>query len=183
MSPNKERAFLLVDRDGVINEDVATSVCREAQFSLIERSVRAIVELSRAGYGIILITNQACIGRGDTTDEIVSKIHKSMIENVVKQGGNIVDIFMCPHTPEDHCDCRKPLPGLIHQARDKYTIDLTKTWFVGDSKRDIDAAKNAGCIPALVLTGRGQQTQAEVTGVAVFKDLKAFSEHLLAQQI
>lgn len=174
---------VLLDRDGVINEDLVTSVCTTEQFTFIHGSVSAIVALNRAGFEVIVITNQACIGRGDTTGAAVAKIHQQMISTIARHGGKITDIFLCPHTPSACCTCRKPLPGLLYEARDAYQFELTTTWFVGDSQRDIVAAQKAGCIPALVLTGRGAETKEKVEGIQVFDDLKGFADYLIGQHL
>ena len=102
-----------------------------------------------------------------------------MCSHMEKKGGKILDIFICPHRPEDNCLCRKPLPGLIESARRKYSFDPEQTWFIGDSKRDIEAAQAAGCIPGLVLTGRGKEyvSTFEAT-INIFHDLNDFSKQL-----
>lgn len=170
---------VLIDRDGVINEDIPGSVCKLDDFQLIPGSARAIALIYSLGFRVLVITNQACVGRGSTDMETVELIHRKMCVDIKKAGGEIADIFICPHSPEDFCQCRKPLPGLIFQAHAKYGFDFAETWMVGDADRDIKAARNAGCRPARVLTGWGAMSNNEDASVPVFADLLAFSNFLV----
>jgi len=169
---------VLVDRDGVINHDKVDSVCSVADFQLIAGADKAIAQMCSLGFQVLVITNQACVGRGSTTMETIALIHHKMCAEIKKAGGEIADIFVCPHTPEDLCRCRKPLPGLIFQAHAKYHFVFAETWMVGDAARDIEAARNAGCRPARVLTGRGAGSNRKYENVPVFADLLAFSNFL-----
>lgn len=170
---------VLLDRDGVINRDLADSVRSLEDFQLIEGADKAIARLCGAGYQVLVVTNQACVGRGSTNIDTLELIHHKMCALIREVGGEIADIFVCPHTPEDLCRCRKPLPGLIFQAQAKYPFVFAETWMVGDAVRDIEAAMNAGCRPARVLTGRGIEPGKFAEEVPVFADLLAFSNHLI----
>ncbi len=169
---------VLVDRDGVINRDIPGSVCSMNQFQFLPGSVQAIVQLCSLGYRVLVITNQACIGRGKTDINIVEMIHQKMRLDIRNNGGIITDIFMCPHAPEDNCSCRKPLPGMIFEAQEKFQFILEQTWFVGDAVRDIEAAQSAGCRPAGVLTGLGAILKEKFKSIPMFNDLMAFSNFL-----
>lgn len=169
--------FVLLDRDGVINEDRSESVLSRNDFVLLSGAAEAIALLNHKGYGVLVITNQACIGRGALSVEESDAIHRLMGDAVRKAGGYIERIYVCTHTDADQCDCRKPKPGLIHQARADYRFESSETWMVGDAQRDIEAAIAAGCRAALVRTGKGNRTQAP-PGVPVFRDLMHFAETL-----
>lgn len=147
---------VFLDRDGVINRDSADYIKDPSEFEFIPGSAEAIALLSQKGFHVIVITNQSMIGRKMVSQATLDAIFKKMVLGVKKAGGEIRDIFFCPHAPEENCDCRKPKPGLIRDARKKYRIDPGRSCMVGDSAKDIECAWNAGCEKALlVLTGNG----------------------------
>jgi len=147
---------VFLDRDGVINRDSADYIKSWSEFEFLTGSLEAIKLLGLNGFVTIIITNQSVINRNMVTREGLEYIHNMTKTAVQAQGGEIKDIFFCPHTPEDQCDCRKPKPGLIYQARHKYRIDIEAAVMVGDSVKDIECARNAGCRYAvLVQTGNG----------------------------
>lgn len=147
---------VFLDRDGVINRDSPDYIKTWEEFEFLPRSLDAIALLTRNGFTTLVITNQSPIGRGMIEMKTLSRTHRLMVQAVAAHGGNIEDIFFCPHTPEEKCNCRKPAPGLVLKARDKYGIDLSGTFFVGDSAKDIECARNAGCGKSiLVKTGNG----------------------------
>jgi len=149
---------VFLDRDGVINRDSSAYVKTASEFVFIEKSPEAVALLTRNGLDVIVITNQSVIGRGMTTPSELDRIFAKMNHGISAAGGRIRDIFYCPHTPDDGCTCRKPLPGLILKARDTFDIDLEQSCMVGDSAKDIECAKNAGCGKSiLVQTGNGEQ--------------------------
>jgi D-glycero-D-manno-heptose 1,7-bisphosphate phosphatase len=174
---NDERRYILLDRDGVINRDLPGSVCRVADFDPLPGALEAIVELNRKGYRVLVLTNQSCVGRGELDPPELQAIHRLMRKLVVDAGGRIDGIYVCPHTEEDGCDCRKPRPGLIEQARSAHGFDPATTWLVGDASRDIAAARSAGCRPALVRTGKGASSAAH-TEASMFDDLAQFAREL-----
>ncbi len=154
---------IFLDRDGVVNVDSPDYIKTPDEFHFIDGSKEAIALLTSYGFDIILITNQSVINRKMVTPEGLDAIFNKMILGIRRAGGDIKDIFFCPHTPHDNCSCRKPLPGLIFQAREKYTIDIPSTWMVGDSAKDILCARNAGCHKAvLVQTGNGEKALKEL---------------------
>jgi len=147
---------LFVDRDGVINKDSSDYIKSWSEFEFLPRSLDAIRLLNEDGFDIILITNQSVINRHFVTKSELEDMHVKMMSAIEESGGRIQDIFYCPHAPEDLCDCRKPKPGLILQAQQKYRIDVRQTIMVGDSVKDIECAANAGCGGSiLVRTGNG----------------------------
>jgi len=165
---------VFLDRDGVINHDSSDYIKTESEFSFINKSPEAIALLTRAGFDVIVITNQSAIARKMTTKKEIEKIFNKMKSGISDVGGEIKDIFFCPHLPDADCDCRKPNPGLIFQARKKYNIDLKYSCMVGDSVKDIECAKNAGCgLSVLVKTGNGEITEKLLAAKEINPDLVA----------
>jgi D-glycero-D-manno-heptose 1,7-bisphosphate phosphatase len=143
MSSLKKVVFL--DRDGTINVDSADYIRGRADFNFIPGSLEAIRDLTDNGYTAIVITNQSALARKLISREELDAIHDEMCRAVASAGGNITDIFFCPHLPHEGCECRKPAPGLILQARQKYNIELADSIMVGDSIKDIECGRNAAC--------------------------------------
>jgi len=152
---------IFLDRDGVINVDSPDYIKCAGEFHFIPGSAEAIALLNERGFDVIIITNQSGVGRKIFTHQALAEIFDKMKKRVAHEGGGIKDIFFCPHTPEDGCSCRKPLPGLILQAIKKYGIDPLRSCMVGDSVKDIESARNAGCGYALLVrTGNGKSAEA-----------------------
>ncbi len=170
------KAFILLDRDGVINRDLPRSVLRVEDFELLPGAAEAIATLDGKGFGVLVITNQACVGRGDLPAEGLEAIHALMLERLAAAGGRIAGIYVCPHTDEAGCNCRKPRPGLIERARDEHGFEPARTWFVGDSERDVPAAVAAGCRPVLLRSGK--PLASPPADVPVFDDLTQFARVL-----
>jgi len=153
--------YIFLDRDGVINRDSSDYIKRWEEFEFLPGSLTAIRNLTTAGYRIIIITNQSIIGRKRVKPEILQDIFDRMCTAIEAHGGRVHDIFFCPHTPDDGCDCRKPASGLIEQAARTHQIDVSTTIMVGDSAKDILCARKAGCKTAvLVKTGNFNAAQA-----------------------
>jgi D-glycero-D-manno-heptose 1,7-bisphosphate phosphatase len=175
---------IFVDRDGVINEDSDAFIKSLKEWHPIPGSVEALATLSRHDYQIIVITNQSGIARGLFSIDDLTAMHNQLHQQVQAQGGTITDIFYCPHGPDDHCTCRKPLPGLFTQAQKKYNLDLKNSWYIGDSYRDLEAGQAAGTHVALVRTGKGSATLSnhaeELKNIPVFDNLQTFAMWLLA---
>lgn len=171
--------YVLLDRDGVINRDLPESVRDPESLTLLPQALDALALFKKHGIRVIVITNQACLGRGDVSPGTLDAIHQKMTREVKMHGGEIMSIFVCPHTDADACTCRKPKPGLILAAQRAYGFDLKRTYFVGDALRDLQAAQAAGCRAALVRTGKG----ARVTppeGVPVFNTVLGFAQYLVS---
>lgn len=176
---DKAARFVLLDRDGVINEDRPGSVLSESDFVLLPEVPEAIAELNRKGYRVLVITNQACIGRGELTVDELERMHESMLRDVHAAGGDIERIYVCPHTDEDDCDCRKPRPGLLIEAQTDFGFEPSQTWMIGDADRDVAAAMSAGVRPAMV-RGDREPTYRVPDGVPVFNDLMHFAREISA---
>ena len=136
---------VFLDRDGVINRDSPHYIKSWEEFEFFPRSLEALRLLKTNGFDVIVITNQSAVGRGMLTNDRLLRIHKRMVEVVESNGGEIKDVFFCPHIPKDNCECRKPKSGLIHQAQQKYKIDLDKSVMIGDKMSDLICGINAGC--------------------------------------
>ena len=147
----------------------------------IPGSLEAIALLTEAGYDVFVASNQAGIARGKLTESALDKIHEKMFAEVEAKGGQIKDVKYCPHHPDDHCDCRKPEPGLLLELAASHGLDITSGHFVGDSLKDLRAAENAGCIGVLVLTGNGEEThRVRPHHEPTFKNLLEFAKSLTA---
>lgn len=137
--------LILLDRDGVINYDSDAFIKSPDEWRAIPGSLEAIALLNKADIKVAIASNQSGLARGYFTEETLQKIHQKMLNALKQQGGHIDKIFYCPHGPNDNCDCRKPKPGMLLQAFQYFNIHPEEACFVGDSQRDIDAAKAAGC--------------------------------------
>jgi D-glycero-D-manno-heptose 1,7-bisphosphate phosphatase len=165
------KKIVFLDRDGVINRDSPDYIKSESEFEFLPKSISAIKQLTLNGFTTIIITNQSAVNRKMISRQALEAIHIMMTSATESEGGEIKDIFFCPHTPDDDCDCRKPEPGLIFQAQMRYGIDLSKAVMVGDSAKDIECARNAGCGHAvLVRTGNGIQAEKILTEKNIFPD-------------
>lgn len=178
--------LVILDRDGVINYDSVDYIKSPQEWQPIPGSLEAIARLHRAGYRVVVATNQSGVGRGLLSMDTLAAIHGRMLEQVRKQGGEIDAIFFCPHTPEEGCDCRKPAPGLLKEIAKRLQMNLVGVYVVGDAERDVLAARQVMASPVLVRTGKGAQTLKQSTvvdDVPVFDDLAAFVDALLSSKL
>ncbi len=152
--------LIILDRDGVINQDSDAYIKSPAEWIPIDSSIEAIGRLSQAGWKVVIATNQSGIARGLFDMATLGEIHQLMQQTVIQAGGKIDAIFFCPHGPDDNCSCRKPAAGMLHDIATRFEVKLTGVPLVGDSLRDLQAAAKVGCDPYLVLTGKGQNTIA-----------------------
>jgi D-glycero-D-manno-heptose 1,7-bisphosphate phosphatase len=143
---------IILDRDGVINKKPpkAQYVRTWEEFEWVPGVKDALRLLKKANYRVIVVSNQAGIGRGAMTEVDLQKIHERMLAEVSDAGGQIEAFYYCPHDWDEGCECRKPKPGLLFQAQHELNLDLTRTLFIGDDERDAQAADAAGCPSALV---------------------------------
>ncbi len=149
---------IFLDRDGVIIENRPSYVRTWSDVEIFPQALTALARLKNSPYKIILVTNQSGVGRGLIPLDIVEAINQRLLEVVQAAGGRIDGIFMCPHAPEDHCDCRKPRPGMILQATKQLSLDLSHSILIGDALSDLKAGFAAGIHRVvLVRTGRGIQ--------------------------
>ncbi len=162
--PNKAPEHVVfLDRDGVINRDSPAYIKSLPEFEFLPRSLAAVQKLTDNHFKTIIITNQSALNRGMISKETLDRIHATMIADIRAHGGEIDDIFFCPHTPQEDCSCRKPEPGMIHRACAEHKIDLSLASMVGDSAKDIACARRAHVRYAvLVKTGNFARAQREL---------------------
>jgi D-glycero-D-manno-heptose 1,7-bisphosphate phosphatase len=180
--------LIILDRDGTINEDRDDFIKSADEWVPLPGALEAIARLNHAGWHIVIASNQSGLGRGLFDVAALNAMHSKMHKLLAAQGGKIDGVFYCPHTPDEACQCRKPLPGLFEQIIERYGIDMaagTQTVHtVGDSLRDLQAGVAAGCAAHLVLTGKGAKYHAKPAdlpaGTRVHADLAAFAEHVLS---
>ncbi len=175
--------LIILDRDGVINEDSDDYIKGPQEWHAIAGSLQAIAAMNRAGITVTVATNQSGIARGYYDEATLHEIHEKMQRELTALGGHIDHIVHCPHGPDDDCDCRKPEPGLLQQIQKIYDIPFEQCLLVGDSLRDIQAAEAVGCPSALVKTGKGLKTLAKgnlPNHIPVFEDLAHVAEELLS---
>lgn len=177
-------AYIILDRDGVINFDSSEYIKSPEEWNAIPDSLEAIAELNRAGFKVIIVTNQSGVARGYFDQDTLDKIHKKMINELATVGGNIEEIFFCPHHPDENCECRKPKPGLLNDIAKKYPINFKETYFIGDSAKDIQVAQATGCLPILVRTGNGElvlKRHPELHHIPNFENLAEAVKYVLTK--
>jgi len=173
--------LIILDRDGVINHDSDAYIKSPDEWKPLAGSIEAIARLSKAGYRIVVATNQSGVARGLFDLATLAAMHSKMHTCVNQAGGRIDAIFFCPHSADSNCDCRKPKPGLFRDILARFHANAAEVTAVGDSLRDLQAAAAAGCRPVLVLTGKGQRTMQAgglPPGTAVRVDLAAVAAEL-----
>lgn len=161
--------LVILDRDGVINEDSDAFIKSAEEWIPLPGSLEAITRLSRAGFTVVVATNQSGLGRGLFKAEALEEMHELLLQGVAAAGGQLGKIYHCPHRPDEGCICRKPAAGLLDAIASDYNVDLTGVPIVGDSLRDLQAGQAHGCVPILVRTGKGRRTEAGLI-TTPFKD-------------
>jgi len=158
-----KRAVFL-DRDGVINRKAPEGayVTRWEEFQFLPGAAQAISLLNRAGWSVIVISNQRCVAKGLLSVAELESIHRKMREALAGEGARLDGIYYCPHEKEPPCACRKPLPGMLLTAAEEHQIDLKSSWMVGDAESDMEAGKSAGCRTLRIIeTPSSQATGAD----------------------
>jgi D-glycero-D-manno-heptose 1,7-bisphosphate phosphatase len=186
MHPTK---LVVFGRDGVLNHFRDDHVKAPEEWLPIPGALEAVARLNHAGWHAVVATNQSGIGRGMIDMAAVNAVHAHMNQRLLALGGRFDAVFFCPHTPEDGCDCRKPMPGLLRDIARRYAVDLAGVVAVGDTLRDLQAAQAAGAEAHLVLSGRAaalgddqvQAMHSAVPAAGVHADLGAFADFLLAR--
>jgi len=177
--------LIILDRDGVINHDSAAFIKSPAEWVPIPGSLEAIARLNQAGYRVVVASNQSGIARELFDMPTLNAIHQKLHSCAQLVGADIDAIFFCPHAAIDNCDCRKPKAGMFEEISKRFKVSLRGVPTVGDSLRDLQAGFISGCLPFLVLTGKGEKTQATgglPPGTQVFPDLAAMVQAFLARQ-
>lgn len=165
--------LIILDRDGVINEESNQYIKSPEEWIPIPGSLEAIAKLKKSGYQVAVATNQSGVARGLYTEIILNDIHQKMIDALTKFGVTLDGIYYCPHLPEDNCQCRKPQSGMYIEIAKTLHAQLENTICIGDSLRDIQAALAVNAKPILVLTGNGSKTEKQLNGIElpIYKNL------------
>lgn len=179
--------LVIIGRDGILNVFREDHVKEPSEWQAIPAALEAVARLNHAGWHVVIATNQSGIGRGMIEMAQVNAVHAHMFKQLASVGGRIDAVFFCPHTPEDHCDCRKPLPGMMLDIAHRYGVALAGVPMVCDTLRDLQAAQAAGCEPHLVLSGRAAglddatlaRIVEQVPQTVVHETLSAFADHLM----
>ena len=158
MNVSNHRPAVLLDRDGVINRNRGDYVKSWDEFEFLPGSLEALRMLAEHEAKVVVVTNQSAVGRGIISPDELERIHARMNEEVEAHGGRIDAILCCPHSPDDGCHCRKPRPGLLLEAMDRFQLDPNLCYVVGDSLNDLMAARAAGLPFVMVLTGQGRES-------------------------
>ena len=182
--------LVILGRDGILNEFREDHVKSASEWQSIPGALDAVARLNHAGWHAVVATNQSGIGRGMIDMATLNEVHAHLVRLLAAAGGRLDGIFFCPHVPEDHCSCRKPLPGLMQQIGLRYGVDLAQVPMVCDTSRDLQAAHAAGCQPHLVLSARAaglegmalEQWLEGVPQVKVHADLSAFADAMLRHE-
>ncbi len=172
-APSKGTQAVFLDRDGTLNVE-KHFLHRREDWEYTPGAVEALRRLRRAGFRLIVVSNQSGIGRGYFSEAAVRRLHAWMRADLRRRGAALDGVYFCPHAPDRRppCRCRKPAPGLLEKARRRFGLDLAKSYVVGDKAVDVRLALNAGATPVLVLTGHGRDERAKVpAGVRRFRDL------------
>jgi len=183
--------LLILDRDGVINQDTGDYIKSLDEWQPIPGSIEAMARLSQAGYALVVATNQSGLARGLFDLDDLEAMHARLTELLEAEGGKLEAIFYCPHHPDDGCKCRKPQTGMLDAMEAEFNTSVADAIFVGDSLKDLQAAVAKNCRPCLVLTGLGRDTldqlaqleapeaRALADQVRTFDDLASLADHLL----
>jgi len=175
--------LIILDRDGVINQDSDNFIKTVDEFIPLPGSIEAIAKLKNAGYKVYIATNQSGIHRGFYTVETLHAMHEKLAGLLKQYNTSIDGIEFCPHGPDDNCDCRKPRAGMyLAIAKQLGLTDYSEILVVGDSLRDLQAAQSINAKPHLVRTGKGERTIKKgegLDGIPVYNDLSDFVNQLL----
>jgi D-glycero-D-manno-heptose 1,7-bisphosphate phosphatase len=182
---NKKNRAVFLDRDGVVIEEV-NYLSRPDQLRLIPGSARAIARLRRAGFKVVIITNQSGVGRGYLTLKTLREVHRLLAQKLAEHGAKYDALYFCPHLPaktgKKGCACRKPKLGMIKKAQKRFRLDLSRGFFVGDTTTDVLTAKRAGCTAVLVRTGKaGRDKVHSARPHKTCKDLAAAADWIIRQ--
>ena len=175
--------FIILDRDGVINFDSEDYIKTPSEWVAIPGSLEAIADLNRAGYQVLVATNQSGIARDLYDLATLDAIHEKMQHELNKVGGYIDAIYFCPHHPDEQCACRKPKTGMFEAMRMQFPVNFADTFFIGDKWSDVEAALAIGCKPILIQKNNMVNFQAARSNVLQFSSLKEAVQHVLKQRV
>jgi D-glycero-D-manno-heptose 1,7-bisphosphate phosphatase len=179
------QSAIFLDRDGVIIQNQPNYIRDWSEVQFFSQALEALAWLSTTSFKVVIITNQSVVGRGIVSLQAAEEINRRVVQEIQRAGGRIDGVFMCPHAPEDGCECRKPRPGLLRQAAQALSIDLPRSMIIGDALADLQAGQAAGTQRlVLVRTGRGADQEAEVIAaclpnLSIYDNLSQALPHLL----
>ena len=162
---------VFLDRDGVINKEVGY-LHKSKDFIFIDGVFEACQFFQKLGYNLIVITNQSGIARGHYQEEDFHALTKWMLRQFANRSVDILDVFFCPHGPESICKCRKPQPGMLLEARDKFDIDMANSWMIGDKEADVGAASSAGIINTILVKSGHNIDEINSSAKYILKSIK-----------
>jgi len=183
----RQLKLVVLGRDGVLNRYRTEHVAQPEEWEPLPGALEAVARLNHAGWHVVVATNQPGLGTGLLDMSGLNAVHLHMNELLARQGGRVDAVFICPHTPEDACDCRKPAPGLLLKISERFNVPVAEMVVAGDTVRDLQAAQAAGCQPHLLRTGRceGMSDEdfaalaAQVPGTQVHDSLEALAQSLI----
>ncbi|MFV2058888.1 MAG: D-glycero-beta-D-manno-heptose 1,7-bisphosphate 7-phosphatase [Thiohalomonadales bacterium] len=171
-----DKPLIILDRDGVINFDSDAYIKTVEEFIPIPGSLEAIATLNKAGYRVVVVTNQSGIARGYYNVETLQSMHKKLTSLLDALGGKIEKIYYCPHGPTDGCECRKPKPGMLQQALRDMQSNAANAIMIGDSISDLAAAEAAGVSACLVSTGKGERSSKQITQQKIYSHVAVYTD-------
>ncbi|HVB25037.1 MAG TPA: D-glycero-beta-D-manno-heptose 1,7-bisphosphate 7-phosphatase [Gammaproteobacteria bacterium] len=177
--------LVILDRDGVINFDSDAYIKTPDEWRPIPGSLDAIARLHQTGFTLVVASNQSGVGRGLIKLPDLEAINSKMLAAIEAAGGKLAGFFYCPHVPDDHCDCRKPKPGLLRQIEKRFGVTVKGMPAIGDSLRDLEAAQIVGARAILVRTGNGEQTLKQLTtpeNIEIYTDLAAAATQIIRER-
>lgn len=149
---------IFLDRDGVLIENRPDYVRDWSQVKIIPEAIQALSRAATNNYKFVIVTNQSAVGRGLVRQAIAEEINHRLVHLIHHYGGQVAGVYMCPHKPDDDCVCRKPRPGLLLQAARELSLNLQRSWMIGDAWSDMQAGQRAGVRHTILLrTGRGAE--------------------------
>jgi len=179
--------LVILDRDGVINEDSDDYIKSPDEWHPLPGSLEAIAKLNHFGYKVAVASNQSGLARGLFSIDKLNAIHHKLHKELDRVGGQLECLVFCPHGPDDGCDCRKPKPGLLFQLKERLGVELDNVPVIGDSMRDITSALAVGAYPMLVKTGKGRLTinqyKKDLSDIPVLPNLAAAVETILGSAV
>ncbi|MFN3297080.1 D-glycero-beta-D-manno-heptose 1,7-bisphosphate 7-phosphatase [Caldimonas sp.] len=186
----RQLKLVVLGRDGVLNRYRTEHVAQPEEWEPLPGALDAVARLNHAGWHVVVATNQPGLGTGLLDMSGLNAVHQRMNELLARHGGRIDAVFICPHTPEDGCDCRKPAPGLLRRISERFGVPAHEIVVAGDTVRDLQAAQAAGCEPHLLRTGRCEglgdeevaALAAQVPGTRVHDNLEALAQHLIQRE-
>ena len=183
--------LVILDRDGVINQDSANFIKNPNEWIALPGSLEAIALLNQSGFRVVIATNQSGIARGLFDMATLNAIHDKMHRALAQLGGRIDAMFYCPHAADDNCTCRKPKTGMVEDIARRFSVNLSEVYAVGDSLRVLQAFHDAGCKPILVRSGKGEETLAQgqlpnqslPKNTLIFADLSEAAQHIITEDL